>query len=344
MNALVLGLVLTGLSPAVSGQALRVIASAPVADIEVLTTQAVPVPADFRTGAEPITGVGLTGLFTGIRVDNVDGLGPWSLDVRLRVDGPGGESISWNPIGGDVTIADYPLADGTGGLPGTTGGRGWTFTFDSVETNPAWTYGIEDVTLFLLGSAPEVVESFDAEPDPELQWSRPFFIDGVSGLGPVAYHVRTFSVNESGVYEFESVLDTVDDHFTFLYRGGFDPAEPLTNLLDYGLGNGFSAFGVPRGTSRFSALLLEGETYHWVTSQWDRFGTIIGATNTVTGPGPLVEPCVADVNGDGELTPTDFGAWLSAFNAMDPRADQNADGEITPTDFGAWLANFNAGC
>lgn len=58
----------------------------------------------------------------------------------------------------------------------------------------------------------------------------------------------------------------------------------------------------------------------------------------------LFIPCLPDVNMDGELTPTDFGAWLAAYNADDPKADQNENGMVEPTDFGAWLANYNAGC
>jgi hypothetical protein len=54
--------------------------------------------------------------------------------------------------------------------------------------------------------------------------------------------------------------------------------------------------------------------------------------------------CIADVNGDGQLTPTDFTAWIAAFNTGDSRADQNQDGQITPTDFTAWIANYNMGC
>ncbi|MGP1273381.1 MAG: GC-type dockerin domain-anchored protein [Phycisphaerales bacterium] len=58
----------------------------------------------------------------------------------------------------------------------------------------------------------------------------------------------------------------------------------------------------------------------------------------------LLPPCVADVNGDGLLTPGDFTAWVAAYNAGDPAADQNADGLIQPDDFAAWISNYNAGC
>ncbi|MFI4872134.1 MAG: GC-type dockerin domain-anchored protein [Phycisphaerales bacterium JB061] len=56
------------------------------------------------------------------------------------------------------------------------------------------------------------------------------------------------------------------------------------------------------------------------------------------------EPCLADVNGDGAVTPTDFSAWVGAFNNNLPGCDQNGDGKCTPTDFSAWIGNFNAGC
>jgi len=54
--------------------------------------------------------------------------------------------------------------------------------------------------------------------------------------------------------------------------------------------------------------------------------------------------CLADVNGDGVLTPADFDAWINAFNNNLPECDQNGDGSCTPADFTAWIANFNAGC
>ncbi|MEO0629913.1 MAG: GC-type dockerin domain-anchored protein, partial [Planctomycetota bacterium] len=54
--------------------------------------------------------------------------------------------------------------------------------------------------------------------------------------------------------------------------------------------------------------------------------------------------CPADVNGDGELNPDDFNAWVAAFNTQSSACDQNADGACNPADFSAWVINFNSGC
>lgn len=54
--------------------------------------------------------------------------------------------------------------------------------------------------------------------------------------------------------------------------------------------------------------------------------------------------CKADQNFDGQLSSTDFTAWLAGYNANYPRADLNGDGAITPTDFTAWVSTYNAGC
>ena len=54
--------------------------------------------------------------------------------------------------------------------------------------------------------------------------------------------------------------------------------------------------------------------------------------------------CPADTNEDGMLSPADFSAWVSAFNANAPACDQNDDGMCSPADFSAWVANYNAGC
>ncbi len=72
------------------------------------------------------------------------------------------------------------------------------------------------------------------------------------------------------------------------------------------------------------------------------------ASGTQTGSAFLFAlpstPCIADVNGDGLLSPADFTAWISAFNAGTSGCDQNEDGACSPADFTAWIANFNAGC
>ncbi|MEO1534042.1 MAG: GC-type dockerin domain-anchored protein [Planctomycetota bacterium] len=57
-----------------------------------------------------------------------------------------------------------------------------------------------------------------------------------------------------------------------------------------------------------------------------------------------VERCEADTNGDGFVTPSDFNAWVRAFNAGLPACDQNGDGRCLPGDFNAWVQNYNAGC
>lgn len=65
---------------------------------------------------------------------------------------------------------------------------------------------------------------------------------------------------------------------------------------------------------------------------------------TITIIATGVDACPADVNGDGDVTPADFNAWVLAFNSQAPGCDQNGDGLCTPADFNAWVANFNAGC
>lgn len=53
---------------------------------------------------------------------------------------------------------------------------------------------------------------------------------------------------------------------------------------------------------------------------------------------------LADIDGDGVVAPSDFQAWLDAFNAGEPRADVDRNGRINGQDFGAWLGAFNDPC
>ncbi|GAB5494985.1 MAG: hypothetical protein Phyf2KO_00650 [Phycisphaerales bacterium] len=45
--------------------------------------------------------------------------------------------------------------------------------------------------------------------------------------------------------------------------------------------------------------------------------------------------CLANVNGDGMLTPTDFTTLNAAFNSNAPEYDQNREEACTQTDFTA---------
>jgi len=82
----------------------------------------------------------------------------------------------------------------------------------------------------------------------------------------------------------------------------------------------------------------------WVRVRMDNAGTDYFDVSNASFSIVPADVCLADVNGDGMVTPTDFTAWINAFNNNLPECDQNGDGACTPTDFTAWIANFNAGC
>ncbi|MEL6497757.1 MAG: hypothetical protein AAF937_04025 [Planctomycetota bacterium] len=76
-------------------------------------------------------------------------------------------------------------------------------------------------------------------------------------------------------------------------------------------------------------------------SDFQRFGNIDALEICAMIDDPC-DPCVlADVNGDGSVTPADFNAWVIAFNNNDIAADQNCDGVVSPADFNAWVINYN---
>jgi hypothetical protein len=51
----------------------------------------------------------------------------------------------------------------------------------------------------------------------------------------------------------------------------------------------------------------------------------------------------ADQNNDGQVSGTDFSAFVANFNTQNLLADVNQDGAVTPTDFSAWVGAFNQG-
>ena len=327
----------------------------------------VGIPVNFAA-AESATGVAITGEWQFVSGDLGGGSFPWSLDMVVDAQGPSGQTFTWGPnIGGDVTIASYPIADFSpaGFAPAEAGAGAYTLDFRNIPA-AGGVSRLTDGVLHLTVDVPDVSVTYTGAPDPATSWNRPFFIEGVSGLGPVSYDAFEFSVEVSGGYSFTSTLDVVGDHFSFIYKGSFDPANPLDNLLDYGLGNGFSPFEVPRGTSAFETVLLAGETYIWVTSQWGQFSPLTPFTNEIVGPGDILAdfpPCApADITtdgacnfgtGDGVITLSDFACYLSLWAQDDPNADITATGQcirgtegdgVELSDFSCYLSEWAVGC
>ena len=114
--------------------------------------------------------------------------------------------------------------------------------------------------------------------------------DTLSSVGTnVRYAVNAFSVSADGTYTFLSDSTAAGwDNYTFLYGDGFDPNNPLNNVLigndDYG--------PLTFGLSGFDADLLAGRSYFFVTTGFEN--TDFGAfTTTIVGPGTVVpEPGV----------------------------------------------------
>ncbi len=334
-------------APALSAP--EVLGTAPMPDVDVPSTGASTVVA-FSGVLSPVTGVALSGRWTGVVRDNGGGTFPWSVDFAVSAQAPGGQSADTpEPWFGEISIADYPLADGFTGLPGVAGDGDWVLTFDSGAPAP-YVVGLRDAQVHLLGDGPDVAFEYSDTTGQGNSWDRPFSIVGVSGLGPTDYHALTFTVARSGVYGFTSVLASGDDHFTILYKDTFDDTQPIADIHDYGLGNGFSPFGVPEGTSAFSQLLFEGTTYVWVTSQWASFRPNGPFTNTIVGPGEVMVAGAGCNGADlaepvGQLDFSDVTAFLVAFASMDTSADLAAPaGQFDFSDVTAFLVLFGAGC
>jgi len=290
---------------------------------------------------EPVTGIGFTALWSAVVADLQNGVAPWSLDLGVNVTTPGGVASGlWKPIGGDVTIASYPLQDFkpvSAWAEGENGTGTFTWSFSSIAG--PWVAGLSDVQYHLTTTVPDVEQEFTGSVAEGPLWHRPFFIGGISGLGPVVYDALEFTVSVSGGYEIESVVP-VGNNFAYLYRGGFDPQDPLTNLLDYGLGNGFAPNGSPQGTSRISAMLFEGETYHLVVSQWAASTPGQPYVNTIVGPGEfiVVGAIVGDLDGNGIVDGADLGILLAAWGPCPGcDADLNGDGVVDGADIGILL-------
>jgi len=312
------------------------------------------------TTTDPIHGVGITARWTAVVADEAGGAFPWSLDLSVEVVAPDAASmLGWPQIGGDRTIADYPLQDATGGFSGVSGIGEFTWRFLTSAPSP-YVSGLREVEYHLLTAEPDVVDVSTGTTSGGPLWDRPFFIAGISGLGPVSYHAMQFVPAVPGRYTFLSEVVN-QDNFTFIYQDDFDPSDPLANLLDYGLGNGSAPNGTSAGTSLIDVLLRPNRTYTYVTSQWASFRPAVPFTTTVTGPGSIVAVCIScapgDFNGDDAVDEIDFAFFADCVSGPDATpaptvteatADQcqiafdaDDDQDVDLSDYDAFLRSFN---
>ncbi len=317
--------------------ATRIVDSVFLGDFDVENTSNVSFDVDF-SAAKSVSGFGLMADWTAVVSDG--SLNPWALDLRLTGTSPIGAGLIWDPIGGDVTVADYPLADYSPDRYSVPQPSGlYSIEFSTPGVPGPYVSGVRNATVYAMEEVLDVVTEYDGSVESGPLWDRPFFIEGISGLGPVVYDVLPFTVSESGGYSFESEVAT-RNNFNFLYRGGFDADLPLDNLLDYGLGNGFGANGTPQGTSLIEALLLAGETYYYVTSQFERTFPGQEFETTIVGPGNLLPFMPGDFDRDGDYACDDVDALVVAIVSAQHDAiyDLTDDGLVDTQDLSVWLA------
>lgn len=338
--------------------ALRLVETIPGIDFNV--GQMVIEQSALGTTSEPIDGVGMTARWTAVVADEVGGFYPWSLDLSVEVVAPDGTSmLSWPRIGGDVTIADFPFQDATGGFSGVSGIGEFTWLFSNDVDSP-YVSGLRDVEYHLLTAEPDVVDVSTGTTSGGPLWDRPFFIAGISSQGPVRYHAMQFVPAVPGRYAFVSVV-VGEDNFTFIYQDEFDPNDPLADLLDYGLGNGNAPNGTPAGTSLIDVLLRPNRTYTYVTSQWASFTPAVPFTTTVTGPASIVAVCISceqgDFNGDDAIDLADYEFLSDCVSGPDAApaptttgasADQcliafdtDDDQDVDLSDYTTFMVSFN---
>lgn len=147
-----------------------------------------------------------------------------------------------------------------------------------------------------------------------------------------AFGMQLFFPNESGNISF-GTSSQIADHIQWNIDGeGVGTAERRTNQA---VGQGlWSAIG--------DFIVTQGDSLRIVLT--DESGDEAGSPGEYEVINPDPDVCLPDLNNDGNLTGSDFNAWLSAFSAGDLRADQNGDNNLTGADFNAFLGNFSAGC
>ena len=235
--------------------------------------------------------------------------------------------------GGDGGEGSFPFSDGSDGSNGSTGSLG--------SNGAAGAAGAADAVT-TTGSAPSgfaalvhnnIMSFIGAGP------RRPAFSTDTGIIDITTNAFSGFTALSTGpaiggltvVTDAPSFVDPAVGDFTplagtFLVDAADNSLVPGVLTLDF-LGN-----------PRFADELTTADT--------GTGGDFIVDYGAIEALGDSAQPsdCLADVNGDGLVTPADFNAWIIAFNSQAPECDQNGDGICAPADFNAWIINYNNGC
>ncbi|MEO1585444.1 MAG: GC-type dockerin domain-anchored protein [Planctomycetota bacterium] len=149
-----------------------------------------------------------------------------------------------------------------------------------------------------------------------------------------------------GVRDGTTTNSTYSVYVLYPDTGDSEPLVSSTGSFDglaYGRGRIYLDCGAPCGPL---------QVFNTLTGQFEANLTLPRRTGNGSGGATFLEalapiplqPCLADVNGDGIASPADFTAWIQAFNTRSSACDQNGDGACNPSDFSSWVINFNAGC
>ncbi len=159
-------------------------------------------------------------------------------------------------------------------------------------------------------------------------WSRPFAdCTGLSGLGPVVYHVEPFFVSANGSYDATSVQNGWDGYI-FIYQNSFDPNNPNTNCV---IGNDDGGGGI--GTSDILGVALNSGTQYLLVTTAFEAGEEGTFDNTISGPGTITLGALGgtvDLSITKSGTVPDSGSFVYTLDVANAGPD-SAD-SVTVTD------------
>lgn len=182
------------------------------------------------------------------------------------------------------------------------------------------------------------------------RFNRPSGLTSLSAFATdVPFEATEIEVAEDGLFTVlsdQTNFGLLWDGYLLVYEAGFDPFSPLDGLIafndDYrgdllpGTGIGYS--GVENIAMR------SGVPYIIVQTGFDNEDAGPYQIQVLGDSDVRIFTCIADFDGDGQLTIFDFLAYQNAFAAGDPRADCDDDGELTLFDFLCFQNAFAIGC